>query len=104
MELGVKERVVLLQLLPTEADYITYKIIEDLKMELSFSEDEIKEFEITVVQGQILWNTKKIKTKEIEIGETAEKIITKALEEADKQNKINGDNSKLYERFVLKNE
>jgi hypothetical protein len=104
MKFDVKERVILLQLMPKEADYITYKIVENLKHEFGFSDKEIEEYEIKPNQGQIVWNPEKVELKEIEIGKTAEKIITDALKNLDKEKKITGDTISLYERFVLKEE
>lgn len=101
MKLGILERTIVMQLLPAESDYITYKIVTDLRNNLGFSEKEIKEFEITSVEGLMTWNPKKAKTKEVEIGAESTKIIKKALEELDKQGKINAQNALLYERFVL---
>lgn len=102
MKLEVKERVILTQLLPTETDYLTYKIVQDLRNDLGFSEKEIKDFEIRTENGQLFWNPQKAKTKEVEIGDTGMKIIAEALEELNKQKKINTDNVSLYEKFVLK--
>ena len=101
MELGVLERTLIMQLLPTESDYITYKVISDLRDDLGFSEKEIKDYEIKTEANRIVWNPEKDGTKEVEIGAEGTKIIKKALEELDKQGKINLQNALLYEKFVL---
>ena len=101
MELGVLERTIIMQLLPTESDYITYKVLTDLRDNLGFSEKEIKDFEIRTEGTQIIWDSKKAKVKEVEVGAEGTKIITKALKELDEKGKINAQNALLYEKFVL---
>ena len=101
MELGVLERTVVMQLLPTESDYITYKVVTDLRDDLGFSEEELKEFEIKSEGTQITWDSKKAKVKEVKIGVEGAKIIGEALKKLDEQGKINVQNASLYEKFVL---
>ena len=101
MEFTILERITLQELLPKQEDYVTMKIIRDLRMELSFSEKEIKDFEINQTNSHITWNTVKEKKKKIDIGETAHSIICEALKKADKEKKINEQNISLYEKFIL---
>ena len=107
MKLSVLERIVLLNLLPRdpEDDYSTYKIITNLKMDLSFSEQEWKDFQIVekVIEGEtkMFWDDSLERPKDVEIGEKAWEIVSNGLKALDKQKKINGLNASLYERFVL---
>jgi hypothetical protein len=104
MKFGVLERIVLQSILPQELDYITYKIVKDLKLELSFSEKEIKEFNLEQVGERITWDKSKEKTKEIPLGEKARSVIVKGLEKLNSEGKINDDNVGLYEKFIMGND
>ena len=101
MKLNTLERINLMGILPTETNYVTYKIVNDLKGNLSFSEDELKEYEMKFENDMVFFNPAKSKDKEIEIGEKATDIIIEALNKLDKENKINNNNISLYEKFVI---
>jgi len=98
MKLNVLERITLLQLLPTEGSYITFKILIDLKANLAFNEKEIKEFKIEEKDGRVTW--RKSEEKEIVIGEKAGDIVVEALKKLDDAGKINDQNIVLYEKFI----
>ena len=100
MELTVLERIILQELLPKESNYITFKILTDLRAELSFTEAEIKNYGINQEGGRVTWNSAKAQSKKVAIGETAMNIIVDALKKLDENNKINGDNIGLYEKFI----
>jgi hypothetical protein len=99
MKLNVLERITLLQILPTEGSYITFKILSDLKGRLAFNEKEIKEFEVKEKDGRITW--KKSDEKDIEIGEKAEEIIKGALKKVDESGKVNEQNITLFEKWKI---
>ena len=44
MELTVGERLILLSVLPEEGDFTTLKVVKDMRMNLSFTEEEHKEY------------------------------------------------------------
>ncbi len=102
MKLNVFERLALLNVLPKQGNFVTLKIIRELKEDLSFDEKEIKELELTVdsENGNATWNPEKDKGKEIEIGGQANKVIVEALEKLDKQNKMTENHMSLYEKFI----
>ena len=105
MKLGISERINLLGILPTESNYVTLKIVADLKLELSFSEDEIKEYSIESHQeGEkvfTIWDQSNEKEKDVSIGEKATDIIVDALKKLDSENKINEQTATLYEKFII---
>lgn len=101
MKLNILERINLMGILPAETNYVTYKIITDLKTELSFSEEEIKKSEMKFKDDMAFFNPQKAFDKDIEIGEKATDIIIEALNRLDKDNKINESNVSLYEKFVI---
>ena len=99
MKFNVLERITLLGILPAEGSYITFKLLANLKSELSFSEVELTELGIKESDGKIFWN--KSEDKEIEIGDKAKEIIKEALKKLDEAGKVNNENAPLYERFML---
>ena len=101
LKLDVLERVILLGLLPKDENYLTYKLITKLKSDLSFSDEEIKKYEIKILEdGRVSWM--RTGNKEIEIGETIEAMIVEKLKAVEKEKKINDENVSLYEKFVIK--
>ena len=100
MKLNVKERLLLLGILPKENNFVTLKIVRKLQENLSFNEDEIKLLEFKTNENQVTWNQSVEQEKEIEIGEKATDIIADALKELDKNKKLTNDHFDLYEKFV----
>lgn len=105
MKLKIAERINLLSLMPTETNFVTLKVIRDLEEELSFSEKEIKDYEIeTQVAGQrtfTKWNDAgNDYEKNCKIGEKATDLIVEQLEKLDKENKLTNNHFTLYEKFV----
>ena len=98
MKLNVVERILLLQILPKEGSYVTFKILADLKGLLAFNEKEIKEYGVIEKEGRITW--KKTGDKEINFGEKVTEIVKDALKKLDEAGKINADNISLYEKFI----
>ena len=104
MKLNVKERINLMQIIPAEGNFVTFKVLADLRTELSFSEKEIKDFKITQHlneqgQGRITWDDKKEKEKDIFFGPQALIIIKAALQKVDKAGKVSVDNVSLFDKF-----
>lgn len=102
MKLNVLERIILMNLLPKEENYMTYKIFTDLKSELSFSEKEY--IELGMEQSNNMINWKKNSIKDVLIGDVAKRVIKDVLEKLDADHKINDQNASLYEKFVLETE
>jgi len=102
MELTVGERLVLLSVIPDEGNFTTLKVIRDLKMALSFSEDEHKEYQFVQEGMQVRWNDKADQNKEIEIGEKANDIIVLALSKLNEEKKLKMEHFSLYSKIVMK--
>jgi len=106
MKVTVKERIVLLSVVPKEGDFKTLKQIRKLREDLSFSDKENKMLKFVYSDnGNINWiepnkDRGKFYTKEVEISDTLMAIIVDALKMSDKQKKLNHDTFELYERFV----
>ena len=104
MELTVRERLVLLGMLPKEANFITLRLMRVLKEDLSFSDDENEKLKF-VQQGESLkWNEKVADelVKEMEVGETMMNLIVKQLKDMDSTSKLTADHFTIYEKFVEK--
>jgi len=101
MKLNIAERINLMNILPAEANYLTYKIITNLKSDLSFSEKETKDYNIQTKDSMVFWDQGKAKDKDVNIGEKATDIIVEALKKLDKEGKITDNNSSLYEKFII---
>ena len=99
-KLNLGERIALLGILPKEGNYITLKIVKELQMALSPSEEEFKEFGIKQNGETVTWNNKGIIEKGIPIGEKATDIIKDALDKLDKDKKLTVQHMSLYEKFM----
>ena len=104
MELTVLERISLLGILPKESNFVTMKIANDLKKNLSFSEEELKELELKEDKetGFINWKQEADTGKEVPIGEKATDIIVEGLEKLDSDKKLTAQFMSVYEKFVVK--
>lgn len=100
MELKVFDRLMLLNILPTEGNFLTLKIVTQLRQDLSFTEEELKRFEIVQDGGSVTWNRIADEPKEVAIGEKATDIIVEALKKLNDTKKLTMQHYKLYERFI----
>ena len=100
MKLNLLERLMIQSILPKEANFVTLKIMNNLRQSVAPSEEEYKEFEIRQDEGRVIWNSKGNEEKEIEVGEKATDVIKGALEKLDKEKKLTQDLFTLFEKFV----
>ena len=100
MMLKLLDRLLLLKALPREGGYATLKIVQDLKLKLSLSEKEFKEYEVKEENGNIVWDPEKDIGKEIPIGEKATDIIVMALKKRDRDGELTEQELPVYERFI----
>ena len=105
MELTVKERIVLLGIVPKEGDFKTLKQIRKFREDLGFSDDENKTLDFkTIPNVGVNWNEPvdgEFYKKDVKITDSVMELIVDALEQADKGKKLNNDTFDLYERFVI---
>jgi len=104
MKLSVLERLLVLGILPEEGDYVTLKVIRRGKMELSFSEDEIKKYKfenITTEDGKMStkWDSTIEQDSEIKLGSKVISLISEGLEKLNKDKKLTEQHYTLYEKF-----
>lgn len=100
MELSVLERLMAIGVLPVEGDYATLKILNQLKLSLSFSEKEYEEFgiKVDIENDRTTWQNDGV--AEIPIGEKATDIIVDALKERNRKKTLSADMMSLYEKFI----
>jgi len=100
MNLSVLERLVILKALPVEGNYATLKILTNLRMSLSFTEEEMKAWEIVTnpETGQVTWQNNG--EADIPIGEKATDIIVDAFKKLDGSNKLPVGSMSAYEKFI----
>jgi len=100
MKLNLLERIVLLNILPQESNFITLKIVNDLKNSLSFTEEEYKYYNVKQEGDRINWDLTGNEEKEISIGEKATDIIVDQLKKLDEQKKLTMDMYSIYSKFI----
>ncbi len=99
--LDVKDRLLLLSLLPAEGDITSLRLIRDLQHALSFSEEEHAKFGIKErAPGEVQWDVASATPKDIEIGPKMLGIIRKTLEDMNSLKKLRLELLPLFERFV----
>ena len=106
MELTIAERVALSNILPVQSNAATLRIVTDLRMELSFTEEELEEYGIenkTLPDGRAIvsWNPEKAsETKDFKIGKKATGVIVSELTRLDSRGQLHITMLPLYEKFV----
>jgi hypothetical protein len=101
LNLSVHDRVVILSLLPSEADFTTIRIVSDLKKELSFSEEEHEQLKFKPGgDGGTTWNPEAVISKSVIFGDKAQEIIRQALGRLNDDNKATEDYLNVYELFM----
>lgn len=101
MELSIPERLVVFSILPSEGNFATWRILQNLKASLSFTEQEVKEWEIVndIEKKQTRWSLN-AGVADIPIGEKAMDIIVEALKKLDRDHKLTENMLGVYEKFI----
>lgn len=100
MILNVDERLTLLGILPKERNSADMRILRDLRMSLSYTEEERKEWGITANQETMRIHWEENEEAEIPIGEIATSIVVGVLRELDKQDKVTEKILFVYDKFI----
>jgi len=103
VKLNALERFIIGVLLPKEASFAQWKIYNDLKNQLSFTDEESIALELQPAEnGGVKGKWFAIPEKEITFGEIAEKYIMETLKDLDSKGKLLSEHIPLYEKFVLR--
>jgi hypothetical protein len=103
MLLSVRDRLVLINILPKEGDFRTLKTLRLLREALSFTDPEQKSLNFVSKDGMINWDEQekdKPMVREIEISGSVMVLISETLKTLDKQKKLTEESFSLYEMFV----
>ena len=102
MKLSMRDRFVLLNILPPEGDIATIKIVHRLRQDLAPTEQEFKDYKITQKEGQVMWDDtmeKKRGPQEKKIGPKAFMLIEEAFEKLNKDKKLTEGHLETYYKF-----
>ena len=97
--LSVKDRLVLVGMLPVEDHLSTIQLVRELREGLSFSEAEHEDLQMKQEDNQIRWEEGAIPDKKLEIGLTMVGLIRGILEQMDKDKKIREDHIDICKMF-----
>jgi hypothetical protein len=100
MILKVLDRITLLGILPEQGDFLTLKLVRQLREDLSFSEHELEAMSIQNSDGRITWNPEADAGKPVSIGKAATELIACGLKKLDKEQKLTDHHVDLYSTFV----
>jgi hypothetical protein len=100
MNLSVLDRLLLLNILPQEGDITSIRIIRKLREDLSFSEQEHKDFAIEHTEGQVKWDAKTAVDKDVVLGPKAQVFVADVLKKLSTDKKLTEQHLALYEKFV----
>ena len=101
MLLSIKERLILLNILPTQETYANMLLIRNLVGEIGFS--AIDHLEVGFVDddaGNVSWEPEKDYQKEVPIGISEYALIKKGFKKLDGKGEITNDLIDTYKRFV----
>ena len=100
VSLSVLDRLLLLNILPTEGDITMLRTIRCLREDLSFSDEDAKALQMVVGEGQVKWDRTADYQKDIPMGARVRKLIAAALIKRSQANKLEERYVGLYDRFV----
>jgi len=103
MKLGVKDRLMIAQLLPKEGNLITQRLIRDIGQKTELSQDEMKQVGMGPAEGGgIKWDEKKEKEfgqKNIKFTELEMGFLKDQVKKLDEKQKITRDTFLICERI-----
>lgn len=101
MRLTIKERLILLSILPAEGSFLTLRLVRELREALSFSEEELAAFKLIVEGERASWDEAPApEGVDIPVGERMTELIAQQLGELDRACKLTDDHFSLCEKFL----
>jgi len=100
MILTVSERLTLLGILPKEKNAADMRILRDLRMNLSFTEEERKKWGIVANEETLMLHWEENGETEIPVGEIATSIVVGELRKLDEQDKVSEKILLVYDKFI----
>ena len=104
VKLNALERLVVGELLPKQTSFANWKVINDLKMQIAPTEEELALLDPKPSPDGtgIVANWEAVPEKEITFGEVTEKMVIDALEKLDSEGKLMPEHLTLYEKFIMR--
>lgn len=99
MVLTVKERLVLLNLLPAEGNLVTLRLVREAREALSFSEEENAVLQFEQINDRLKWSDEAPQEAEVELGQTVVGMIRERLVALDKQAQMRDEHLSLCDKF-----
>jgi hypothetical protein len=102
MKLALMERLVALELLPKEDDWAGMKEIRKAREVLSFTDDELKKFEVSQEGGYVKWNQEgQAYVSDLPLSEWATTKIQMALRQKNAEKKLTERDMPIYQKFIV---
>lgn len=101
IELNVQDRLGLLSLLPREGNLTTLRIVQQLLIELSFSEEEHASLKFQSNDGELRWNEEADQPRTIAFGAKAMQIVQSLLGDLNEGGKLRMEHLGLCEKFSI---
>jgi hypothetical protein len=103
MKFTVRDRILLIGMLPPQGDFRTIKLLRKLREALAFTEIENKDFKIvSSPNGQVTWDGEKGSAgKEVLVGDVMFEVIVGLLKDMDEKKALTENHVDLYEMFIM---
>lgn len=102
MKLSVKERLELLNILPQVGNVVMLRVVQDLRVEVGLSPEEVELIGVKQDGQQMTWDEIKDPMKDVTLGSAAVGVVVKALTDLDGAAKLKVGHLTLYDKFVGK--
>ena len=100
MVLSVKDRILILNILPQKSDIVTLRVVRELGETISFTETDIEKYKIKTHNDIHTWDITVDQDAEFKIGQAALGIIVSELKKLSDNKELTMDMIDLYKKFV----
>jgi hypothetical protein len=100
MELSLKNRLILLGVLPAQGNMVEMLVVKGIKDVVDILPTEAIEVGLKAGEGRVTWDEAKEKAIKVTFNEPETELVRKALTEMDAQRKLTLDHLDLYKLFV----
>ena len=100
INLNIPERLHLLQVLPEKGNYVTIKILNDLRMKIALTSDEVTEYNIKESNGSITWDETGLKEIEMTFEDAQFDLIKTTVKDLDEKKDLQFSFADLYAKIL----
>ena len=101
LKLGIKERLVLIGLLPKIGNFVNLRLSRDLEARLGFTAEQVAKHQIvTGEEGTIAWNPQLEEEQEFEFLQPEIELIKGSLEALESAERLHMNHMQLWDWFV----